>query len=347
MVYRSNQKGDLLEFSPFCPKAFAGIGILPETVADRSIAIALQRKPRKVTKERFRLRKVRPIASEVAQLLAHSLVGKTEEIARMDPHLPDELNDREQDTWELLFAVADLAGGVWPDRARRAALKLSEDSQDATESIGQHLLADLQEVWGDDEPAVPTKVLLERLHALEEAPWGDWYGRPIEARFLSQKLKPYGVTSRTVKWQGATPKGYRREHLDPVWDRYLSATWATSHTGQGDSQGNPKATQRQPDDADPRCGGEVAPRLPTESRYRATEVAPVAQVAPEVAERVTDRDATNATMRDFLARSGTTKEDARSLWDATCEDLGLPTDGPLTLDELAEIRRVLDFEETP
>lgn len=34
------------------------------------------------------------------------------------PHLPDELDDRAQDCWEPLLAIADLAGGGWPVRAR-------------------------------------------------------------------------------------------------------------------------------------------------------------------------------------------------------------------------------------
>ena len=352
VVYRSNQKGDLLEFSPFCPKASAGIGLLPDTVADRSIPIALERKPRNVSVGRFRLRDVSPIGAEVAQTLAHSLAGKTAVIAQMTPHLPDELNDREQDTWELLFAVADLAGDGWPEVARSASLQLAEDSRDTTETDGQRLLGDLRAVWGDEDTAVSTQELLQSLHRLEEAPWGDHHGRPINARYLADELKRYGVRSTKVKYAGQSLRGYRWDSLAPVWDRYLNAepvprvelAEPTEPSLQGKGSTVPLETEPK---GNPESGSVSVPfGFRTETPYRATEVPQVPEVPQGVPERVTDRKATNATKRAFLTRSGASKEDARSLWDATCEDLGYPTDEPLTVAELAEIRRVLDFEKT-
>jgi hypothetical protein len=37
--------------------------------------------------------------------------------------LPSGLNDRAGEIWEPLLALADLAGGAWPGRAREAALR--------------------------------------------------------------------------------------------------------------------------------------------------------------------------------------------------------------------------------
>ena len=48
------------DFSVFCPKVIAGIGNLPDTVADRSIPIELRRRRPSEKVERFRLRKVGP-----------------------------------------------------------------------------------------------------------------------------------------------------------------------------------------------------------------------------------------------------------------------------------------------
>ncbi len=54
---------ELETFEVFCPKAFAGIGnCLPDTILDRSISIALQRKTREEAVERFRRREVVPKA---------------------------------------------------------------------------------------------------------------------------------------------------------------------------------------------------------------------------------------------------------------------------------------------
>ena len=76
---------------------------------------------------------------------------------------------------------------------------------------------------GDDD-RIATTVLLERLCRLEEAPWSDWYGRPINPRDLAKWLKPYGISSRDVRY-GPDPsekaKGYRREDFEDAWTRYL------------------------------------------------------------------------------------------------------------------------------
>ena len=49
-------------------------------------------------------------------------------IAAALPEFPDTLHDRAVDIWEPLFALADLAGGSWPAKARRAAEGLTNNS---------------------------------------------------------------------------------------------------------------------------------------------------------------------------------------------------------------------------
>ena len=60
----------LAEFSVFCPKALAGIGKLPDTVADRSIPIVLARKARGNQLAKFRFRTVSPRAKLLHEALA-------------------------------------------------------------------------------------------------------------------------------------------------------------------------------------------------------------------------------------------------------------------------------------
>ena len=45
------------------------------------------------------------------------------------PEIPDDLNDRAQDNWEPLLAIADLAAGDWPNTARPAAKALSKEAE--------------------------------------------------------------------------------------------------------------------------------------------------------------------------------------------------------------------------
>ena len=111
------------------------------------------------------------------------------------PDMPAGVADRAADVWEPLLMVADLAGGDWPQRAAEACTAFVTGARDDTASIGTRLLADLRDVFGDAD-ALLTQTILDRLHALDESPWADWYGKPLNARDLAELLKPYGVKSR-------------------------------------------------------------------------------------------------------------------------------------------------------
>jgi hypothetical protein len=46
-----------------------------------------------------------------------------------------------------------------------------------------------------DQEAIPTQSILDSLMAIDEAPWGDIKGKPIDPRRLSNTPVPYGVQS--------------------------------------------------------------------------------------------------------------------------------------------------------
>lgn len=228
------------DFSTYCAKAIAGIGKLPDTVADRSLPIRLERRAPDERAERFHRRdvvlEVEPLRAALGQLDTVEMVVSLE-IAR--PVLPSELDDRAQDAGEPLLAIADQAGGDWPDRARRALVELHGGRELDDESAGVRLLADIQTAFAERD-RIATADLLAALHALDEAPWGDWYGKPLSARKLAEKLRPYGVHSRTVRYDdGSTPKGFLREQFEGTWSRYIPPSPlskrhnATTRSGSG------------------------------------------------------------------------------------------------------------------
>ena len=54
------------------------------------------------------------------------------ELRRAKPERPKGLyNDRAADNWRLLFAIADMVEGKWPEKARAVALALTVDEDDA------------------------------------------------------------------------------------------------------------------------------------------------------------------------------------------------------------------------
>jgi hypothetical protein len=213
-------------FSTWCPKWLALIGALPSTLADRSITIPMQRRPKGA--KVFRLRQDRLDQHRAqAETIARWAVDNVEALKGADPAMPEALNDREQDNWRPLIAIADLCGGEWPDRARKAALHLSGAGAGDDDEVGMMLLADVRDIFTAlDRDRMPTSTLIENLTALLERPWLDYdrHGKALNARGLAALLKPFGVVSRNIRDGLGVYKGYDLGDLEPVFDRYLSPT---------------------------------------------------------------------------------------------------------------------------
>jgi hypothetical protein len=209
----------LQTFSVYCPKAFAGIGdCLPDTIRDRAIPIRLRRRTRGETVERFRLRDVEPEGHELRDRLAAWLETALDELAESRPTLPGELDDRAQDVWEPLLAIADLAQQDWPERARPAAIALSTGEERDDDSVTARLISDISDVFeAEQDQPLKTGDLLEGLHAIEESPWGDWYGKPLSAHGLSKLLKSYRVKTMPVWADGKTVRGYKVDQFSDAF----------------------------------------------------------------------------------------------------------------------------------
>jgi hypothetical protein len=229
---------ELQSFAVFCPKVFAGIGdCLPDTIADRTIAIRLERRTREEPIERFRRREVEPEAELLRDRITDWVEPQLDELHGARPELPDELDDRAQDVWEPLLAIADLAGGDWPERARAAAIALSGGAARDDDSLTARLLADIYAVFqsGAGE-RLRTAELIEHLSEIEESPWGDWHGKPITAHALSKLLRPHRIKTMSVKVDGEAARGYKREQFADAFHRVLGVTSVTSVTSDSPSQ---------------------------------------------------------------------------------------------------------------
>jgi len=207
------------ELPAYCAVAMAGLGGLPDTLLSRSVIVSMRRRAPEERVEPYRRRVHAPEGEAIRDQLA---AWAREVAAQLEvvPAMPDGLKDRDADVWEALLAVADAAGGDWPDRARRAAVTLVTLAKAATPSLGVRLLADLRDIFGEADSMFTTDIL-DALHAIEEAPWGDLRGRPLDARGLAQRLSKYGVKKASVRIGVKAAKGYRRDDLLDPWVRYL------------------------------------------------------------------------------------------------------------------------------
>ena len=202
----------------FAMAVIAGIGSMPDTIEDRAIILTLRRKAPAERVAKYRLRRDKPRVIAVGDRLAGWVAPNADALGAIEPDMPAGLNDRAEDVWESLIAVADLAGGDWPSRARRAAVKLAAAAeQEAAESLGQRLLADIRELFdGFTVSFMASRELLTRLTKLDDAPWRDL---ELTTRGLSDRLRPYGITPR--RDVTGSMRGYRLEDFADAFGRYL------------------------------------------------------------------------------------------------------------------------------
>jgi Protein of unknown function (DUF3631) len=209
------------DFSTFCPKAIAGIGKLPDTVADRSLPIRLRRQAPSERVERFRRRDVEPEAILLKARIAAWTAAHIELLRSARPALPESLTDRQQDGAEPLLAIADLLGGKHPQQSREALSVLFGSTAAQDDSIGVRLLCDIRTAF-DGKDRLSSAELVAALIAMEESPWADFdHGKPLTPNALARLLRSYEIAPRTVRTGSKTPKGYYAEQFSDVWARYL------------------------------------------------------------------------------------------------------------------------------
>ncbi|NVI93180.1 DUF3631 domain-containing protein [Actinomadura sp. BRA 177] len=205
----------------FAMAALAGIGAMPDTIEDRAVVIRMRRRGPGETVAPFRHRRDRPPLRQLAADLAAWLRADLATLEAAEPPMPVE--DRAADTWEPLVAVADYAGAHWPDRARAAVLALTADADDNDQmSTRLRLLTDCRTAFGTDN-ALPTAVLLDRLKADPEAPWGDYGPSGLTAMKLGVLLREYEIRSSTIRFPTGQAKGYQRVDFLDAWGRYCPA----------------------------------------------------------------------------------------------------------------------------
>lgn len=206
------------ELPAYCAVAMAGLDDLPDTLMSRSVIVRMRRRAPSESVEPFRHRLHAPEGHEIRNAIADWAATIT---TGTWPEMPAGIADRDADVWEALLAVADAAGGEWPERARVAAVALVADTRAAPPSLGVRLLADLRAVFGDSE-GMSTEEILSALNALEDAPWGDLRGKPLDARGLARRLAKYDVKPRVLRIGDHTPRGYSRSDLMDPWSRYVA-----------------------------------------------------------------------------------------------------------------------------
>src|SRR5215475_1688022 len=211
------------EFDTFCPKMLAGIGRLPETIVDRSIPIPVHRKFTTDICSKLRARDTepaKPIHTAIVKWASNPELLLRLKEAR--PDMPPGLDDRREDIWEPLLAIADELGGELPELARRAAQELSptEDEQ----GFGAAILAQVRQVVGERD-RVMSKDLIDGLWEADALPAklleGEEPNYKRIGHWLSKLFKSYGgPAAQLLRVSDKPAKGYEGAELRKIFDRY-------------------------------------------------------------------------------------------------------------------------------
>lgn len=226
-------KHEVRAFNVFGAKAFAGINerTLHSTTLDRCVHIGMQRK-RGDEGEKFVPHRVEEEATGLHSKIAAFASDHLDELRELDLDLPEELGDRGQEVWEPMFAIAQVAGGDWPERVHRASLEMQTGLAVEDENVAVQLLADLRLIFDEERrDRLRSDELCKRLRALEDRDWGTWGSRRQEPglhpRDLSRQLRRFGIRPSTIRFADKTAKGYKQEQFEESWERYLSSSDAT------------------------------------------------------------------------------------------------------------------------
>jgi hypothetical protein len=212
----------VVEFPSFAAVALAGLHDLPGTIASRAVIVRMRRRAPGEYVEPYRQRLHEPQGLALGEHLAEALAPLH---VPVEPHLPAGVTDRPADVWEPLLGIAQAVGGGWAGRAADACVALVSGTAPSEQSLSLLLLADLRRVFTDaaahDE--LPTATILSGLHTIEESPWRDLRGRPLDASALARRLRGYEVRPVNLRVGEAVVKGYRKADLRDPWERYLPA----------------------------------------------------------------------------------------------------------------------------
>ena len=224
-----------VEYRTYCPKCFALIGDVYDTLRDRSIVLNLRRGH---APHRFLFASASAEGNALRDKIASTIGSYSQDIVETYAALPrlDFLADREEEIWTPLFTLCRV---FCPDRwqeLERAAADIStgktvrarkytdlQQHEDAAQQIeyGERVLRDLIHVTESSKgKSMSTADAIPALRDLPTGPWRAYRGEGLKpgiegSMMLASLLEPFGVRPRTIRLRpksqganGSTAKGY-------------------------------------------------------------------------------------------------------------------------------------------
>jgi putative DNA primase/helicase len=225
-AYRCEGAGNAIRaFKAFAPAALAGIGALPPTLHDRSILIPLTEAQSGQIRARFDESRT-DLEKTIARKLARWAKDNLAALAACDPVLPPGAFNRRADNWRPLFAIAQVVGGHWPQRALDAFAQLNPKTP-AVQDAGLALLGDIRLIFAQSgADRLFSTSLVNSLRALPDRPWCQLQAaNPPPAKLnemrLARHLAAFDIYPRLLRINHRRGKGYELADFAPAFNRCL------------------------------------------------------------------------------------------------------------------------------
>jgi hypothetical protein len=222
-IPRVGPGGVVVEYDPYGTQAIAMKGLnLPDTTLSRCIACKIWPKLPSEKAEDFSYVDDEEFRA-IRRKLARWTVDNAAALRDANPEPAPGFNNRIRQNWRTLLAIADLAGGGWPKRARAAALELRKaDSGKPTDGI--KALGAMYELLRDREEITSAEVCAT-LIADPTSEWCNFRGKgAISQTQFAALLDPYEihpVLLHPTKRANLSRHGYRRTQFLNPWARLL------------------------------------------------------------------------------------------------------------------------------
>jgi len=226
-------------FSTWCPKVFALIGRLPETLEDRSIVVTMHRKTKEEKVEEFNPEKMASALKTLQRKCARWAEDNLDALREADPQIPRELHNRTRDKWRPLLGIAEVAGEKWPERAREIALLIGVPSEGTDKSRRVQLLADIRGLFDEKKTDCLSSGSIEwELEQMEDRPWPEYKnGRQITKRQIASLLASFGIKPKQLWLDQNKQRGYERADFEDAFSRYLPTLETVEPVGSSDGKG--------------------------------------------------------------------------------------------------------------
>ncbi len=138
--------------------------------------------------------------------------------------VPEEAFNRLADNWRPLFAIANVAGGGWPERALAAFNHLTMRVGMEAQGTEVRLLRDIRQVFSESGIGrMRSKELVQALCKLADGRWPEAHrgGRAITETWLAGRLREFGIRSHTMRVGEQVGRGYDVADFGEAFARYL------------------------------------------------------------------------------------------------------------------------------